>query len=180
MSISFRTLVPVVCVYGLFVGMLFAYVHKDTQAKHILEVHENKRDVREPQAIDIPAIHLHKRVVAGEYDFSQNNWSISKEYAHFAVLSEVPNALEGTTVIYAHNSSELFGDIGELKKNDMVFLKTKIGKTFAYTYSHSEDVNPMDVSVFTGQGPSKLTLITCTGKNNSMRKLIYLDFVSEY
>lgn len=180
MSISFKTLVPVLCVYGLFMGMIFAYVHTDTQAQQILEVHENMRDVREPQAIDIPAIHLHKRVIAGEYDFTQNNWSISKEYAHFAVLSEYPNAHEGTTVIYAHNSSDLFGDIDELGTNDMVFLKTKMGKTFAYTYSHSEDVNPMDVSVFVSQGSPKLTLITCTGKNNSMRKLIHLDFVSEY
>ena len=84
----------------------------------------------------------------------------------------------GNTVIYAHNSENLFEKINQLDYKDKVILTTKDGKIFTYEYDMEEFVLPSDVSVITREGRPRLTLLTCAGKKNSLRKLVHFKLMN--
>lgn len=131
----------------------------------------------DPISLYIPKLNLRKPIYPGIYDFKNSTWNVSSNYPHFATVSVKPNITDGNTVLYAHNSSDLFGKINKLKNGDQVMLKTKNNKMFVYGYESSIDVPPSNVSIFKQVGKPYLVLLTCTGKNNSLRKLVYFKFI---
>ncbi|OGK55891.1 hypothetical protein A3J15_03650 [Candidatus Roizmanbacteria bacterium RIFCSPLOWO2_02_FULL_38_10] len=132
-----------------------------------------------PQSLFIPKLKINKSIIPGGYDFQQKTWNISTNYVHFAVLSAMPSSKHGNTVIYAHNSRDLFSRINQFSTQDRVILKTKNGKEFIYEYLSQKDVIPTDISVFTNDGLPQLVLLTCTGENNSLRRLVYFRLLNE-
>ena len=54
----------------------------------------------------------------------------SDTHAHFALPSMPPNDKQGNTLIYGHNSWEVFGHIKELKPGDVVNYLPDNGHTF--------------------------------------------------
>ncbi len=177
MTLSRKTIAAVFCVYFVIAAVTIQHINKSKDAAKTLEKLEKRRADSDPVSISIPRIKLNKEVKLGIYNFGQDTWNITSNYPHFAVLSARPNETSGNTIIYAHNTKNLFGDIDHLKSQDRVMIRTKNGKVFVYAYESKEDVKPSDMSVFSRYEKPYLTLITCTGRNNELRRLFYFKLL---
>ena len=177
MIISRKTMLVVLCIYFIPLMAFFAYLNNANAKSTALNLLEESRNTSDPILISIPKLNLIKPVKLGIYDFKQNTWEITSQYAYFASLSAKPNKQSGNTIIYAHNTNSLFGKVSLLGNNDKVYLRTKNGKIFVYSYEKRKDVKPSDVSIFTPSNKPYLTLLTCTGRNNSLRRLLYFKLV---
>lgn len=122
------------------------------------------------QAIDLP-------VETGRYNSESGQWQISEESSFFAIPTETPNASEGNTLIYAHNRPSLFGKTLLMKPGETISVETTAGKLYEYQVESAEDVSPANVSILSYKGKPQLTLLTCSGNNDSTRRLTHAKFL---
>lgn len=126
-----------------------------------------------PYRITIPRLQIDLLVENGDY--FEKSWTSSKENALFATKSILPNNLKGNTIIYGHDTNNIFRSTDRLIKGDRALLYTDNG-IFEYDFTEWELVKPTDTSVFNYKGTSRLTLITCSGLTNDKRRLMYFKF----
>lgn len=131
-----------------------------------------------PDKLLIPSLEINVDVEEGNYMSTTKTWNISDKGAFFAVNTALPNNLSGQTMIYGHNSKNIFGKTKNLKVGDQLFLYTDNQLVFEYTYDSSSEVKPQDTSLFSYEGKPKLTLITCTGFLNKKRSLMDFSLTS--
>lgn len=88
-----------------------------------------------------------------------------------------PADQEGNVALAAHNDiyGALFENIPDLVAGDLIQLQTAT-QTFNYRVTHTEIVDPKEISVLENQGRATVTLITCypPGVNNK-RWIVYAD-----
>jgi LPXTG-site transpeptidase (sortase) family protein len=130
-----------------------------------------------PIKLDIPKLNLKLSIVAGEYNPKTGAWSLSKDKAHFALLSSPVNNQEGNTLIYGHYRPEVFAKLKNIKKDDEVFITTDNGYRFVYKFQEAKTVKPNDTSIFAYQGKPQLTLQTCTGIFMENRQLFFFSLI---
>lgn len=162
------------CVGGL---VLFPYIQKAIVNRNLPAVANTESKVLLvkgiPYRITIPRLQIDLSVENGDY--VEESWTTSSVKALFATKSSLPNNVEGNTIIYGHDTNEVFRSTDRLITGDRVLLYTDRG-IFEYEFTKWELVNPTDTSVFNYNGAPRLTLITCYGLTNSMRRLMYFDF----
>ncbi len=182
MKVSLPVIVIAMAVNLAAFILLADFVTEKKQAtervENAISEYSDKQSLKDPAELSIPRISLYKSIEPGIYDTTQDKWNVSADHPHFATVSMQPNIFGGNTVIYAHNSDDLFGHLDKLQSDDTVQVKLKNGKTFIYEYSSSKEVSPLDVSIFTNNGSHQLVLLTCTGKKNSMRRVVFLNLKS--
>src|SRR3989338_2135072 len=178
MKISSKTLISILCINIILLLSVVTVLKEENKNIRDLQVVQNEDNASEPDLLYIPKLNIKKSIKPGLYDFQQKQWNISSSYPHYATVSAKPNTLGGNTVIYAHNSENLFEKINQLDYKDKVILTNKDGKIFTYEYDREEFVLPSDVSVITREGRPRLTLLTCAGKKNSLRKLVHFKLMN--
>lgn len=124
-----------------------------------------------PVKIHFPRLDLERPVDDGVYDPATGQWTLSGNHPHFALTSIMPNDYSGTTFIYGHNYSWVFGRLKELTPGDEVKVHTDNGNVFTYIYESSSDHPAKEVSYFKYDGPPRLTLQTCDGNWNEIRRM---------
>jgi len=128
-----------------------------------------------PRELFIPRFGSVIPLIAGEYFSEAGIWNVSNTHAHFATVSALPNDSTGNTIIYGHNSKDIFSALFSLKIGDVVEVRTSENLTFVYKMRQSDRVTPKDVSVLDTTTSPQLTLLTCEGLWNEYRRLVYFD-----
>ncbi|PID31724.1 hypothetical protein CR970_04240 [Candidatus Saccharibacteria bacterium] len=131
-----------------------------------------------PVRVRIPALGLDLPVGDGSYDTTTNNWTLSNHSTYYALPTAQPNNHAGNTLIYGHRLPNIFGNLHTLRPGTVAEVYTDNGYLFRYMLDSSESVSPTDLSIFTYQGPPRLTLQTCSGAFDSERRLQYFSLES--
>ena len=95
---------------------------------------------------------------------------------HYAVNTPLANNREGNTFIYGHNRKDVFRKLSGVKAGDEAVITTDNGHTFVYRFKAAYETNPNDATVFQYQGPSILTVQTCSGMRFENRQLFTFTF----
>jgi LPXTG-site transpeptidase (sortase) family protein len=130
-----------------------------------------------PTKILVPSLSLEINIEEGNYNSIDKSWNVSDQNAQFISVSDNPGPENGNTVIYAHNTKNLFGDTHKLKDSDNVYLYNENSNLIEYEYTGFKLVDPSNVSVINSSDSSKLTLITCSGLFNQKRRIMDFKFV---
>lgn len=141
-------------------------------------ISENLHVSGNPIYLSIPNLGIDLDVIAGNYSADNRSWNLSGSDAQYATVSSLPNNKEGTTIIYGHNTLNIFGKTGDLKTGDKLYLKTDNNHVFEYSYVSKKEVNPKDTDIFFNTGKPQAILITCSGLLDSKRRLMYFDLIS--
>jgi len=128
-----------------------------------------------PSNISLPSQGIDLAVADGEYNQKTGEWTLTKDKAHFAVISRNPNNYSGNTFIYGHNTDKVFKRLQSVKTDDIAQINTENGYRFTYKYRRSVEVSPRDTSIFSYEGPAILTLQTCSGLWDQSRQLLTFD-----
>lgn len=128
-----------------------------------------------PGRLVIPSLNINLEVVDGTYNAENASWTLSKDKAHYALPTQLPNNDSGNTLIYGHYRPEVFARLHKITPGSQVALETENGYRFVYTFQEVETVNPADTSVFTYSGVPRLTIQTCTGAFMQNRQLFYFS-----
>lgn len=131
-----------------------------------------------PVRIQIPSLEIDLQVADGHYDPKTTSWTLSKDKAHYAVVTPLANNTEGNTFIYGHNRKAVFSRLSRIKPGATAIVTTNNGHQFTYTFRSAFETNPKDDSLFKYQGPPILTVQTCSGLWYQNRQLFTFDFVS--
>lgn len=130
-----------------------------------------------PAELVIDSLKLKLLVADGVYNPNNGQWTLSKDKAHFALLSTQPNNEEGNTLIYGHYRPEVFAKLRKITGGAEAAVTTDNGYRFVYTYRSTQTVDPVDTSIFAYRGAPMLTLQTCSGAWMQNRQLYSFDFV---
>lgn len=121
----------------------------------------------EPVRLVIAAANIDLPVAKGTYDQQSKSWTLSNDKAHFAVMTEQPNNLAGTTFIYGHGTGGVFGKIGNNRPptGTIAQIYTKNKHIFLYKLSEVTDRKPSETNILqnTHKGEPRLIIQTCTG-----------------
>jgi LPXTG-site transpeptidase (sortase) family protein len=130
-----------------------------------------------PKRLVIPSLNFDRDILKGEYDAAKNTWNVSGTGVHFAYPTSQPNDYSGNTLIYGHNNKNVFGPLKKIKSGDIVEVITSNNLKFTYTYDKYEELEPGNVSIFFYEGDPVLTLQTCSGYWNEIRRLYTFKYV---
>lgn len=130
-----------------------------------------------PVRVVVASQNIDLTVADGSYDPRSGEWTLSQDKAHFALISTPANNRNGNTFIYGHNTPQVFKRLADVKAGEEAQVITDNGYKFTYKYRTSINVKPRDTAVFAYQGPSILTLQTCSGLWDETRQLLTFDFV---
>jgi sortase (surface protein transpeptidase) len=130
-----------------------------------------------PVRIAVPSLKIDLAVIDGNFDKKSGEWTLTLDKAQYATPSVQPNDQGGNTLIYGHYRPEVFAYLHHIVAGAQAVITTDNGYTFTYTYKSSEALNPRDTSVFTYQGPPRLTIQTCSGSYMQNRQMYYFDYV---
>ncbi len=130
-----------------------------------------------PVHLEIDSIDLDVAVVDGAYDQKTKAWTLSKDSAHYAVMTPLANNQAGNTFIYGHNRKEVFARLAQVKKGDVLSLTTETGFIFRYEFVSSLETDPYDDSLFQYEGSPILTVQTCSGLWFQNRQLFTFKFL---
>lgn len=129
-----------------------------------------------PTQLRLESVGVDIAVASGGYDPDNKKWDLSDDKAHYATITPEANNTMGNTFIYGHNKPAVFAPLDGLTVGDQAQVTTDSGTVFIYTLKEVRDVEPTDVSLFEYQGPSQLTVQTCTGSWFEKRRLFIFDF----
>jgi len=129
-----------------------------------------------PVALSIPSLSKNLQVAEGHYNPETGAWSLSRDKAHFAVMTVMPNNESGNTLIYGHYRPEVFASLRKVQPGAEAIIQTDNGYRFVYTFQKSEKVAPNDTSILAYTGEPQLTLQTCTGIWMENRHLFTFKF----
>lgn len=130
-----------------------------------------------PSRLVIPESDIDIPVLPGDFNADDSSWTLSGNAAHFASPTIAPNNISGNTFIYGHNNRQVFAGLIGLEESELAYVHTEEGRTFTYKMSHRQTVSPTDLSLFEYEGPSMLTLQTCSGLWYQDRDLLWFEFI---
>lgn len=129
-----------------------------------------------PVSISIPSLNITLPVVDGAYHADSQKWDLSLDKAHFALPTTQPNDQSGNTLIYGHYRPQVFAYLHLIKPGATAQITTDNGYVFSYSFVDSQPLDPNDTSIFTYQGPPRLTIQTCSGSFMQHRQMYYFHF----
>jgi LPXTG-site transpeptidase (sortase) family protein len=132
-----------------------------------------------PTQISIPSLNITLPVIDGYYNRQNGEWTLTLDKAQFATPSTEPNNKSGNTIIYGHYRKGVFASLHTVQPGAIVSITTSNGYVFEYRFSGTYAVSPTDTTIFSYQGPAKLTVQTCSGawfQNRQMFQFDYIDY----
>ena len=130
----------------------------------------------QPIGISIPSLNINLQVIPGVYNSNTGAWTLSLDKAQFAEISAPPKNKSGKTFIYGHYRREVFASLHLIQPGAKAIISTSNGYNFSYTYLNTEATDPTDTSVFTYNGPPRLTVQTCSGSLFQHRQMYYFQY----
>jgi LPXTG-site transpeptidase (sortase) family protein len=131
-----------------------------------------------PARIILPAESIDLTVVKGYYIQDKQVWYVSPVSANYAPNTAPINNSKGTSLIYGHALSYIFGNTKNIKKGDTAIVYTDNGHVFQYVFDSEISVDPTDVEIFTEKdGQPTLKLMTCGGTWYQNRRIMTFDLV---
>ena len=100
-----------------------------------------------------------------------DTWAISQTSANHVRESAMPGT-QGNIIIYAHNTSSLFGKLEDVKVGDQVGIRTTDGLLHRYSVTSIQWVTPGHTELLSPTTHETLTLYTCAGLLDSLRIVI--------
>lgn len=128
-----------------------------------------------PVSISLPTLGLELDVLYGTYNSTSATWDINDTTAFFASPSSLANTSFGETLIYGHNTPNVFAPLHDLRGGEVVTIRTDTGVWLDYTYTQDSVVSPDEIDVFNFTGAPTLTLQTCSGDWNEYRRLFRFE-----
>jgi len=188
MNTRTRTAV-LLCLYLVLAGAFAILATQHIRAEKAKRVHaavarpnptETMASLSKPVEIMVPAVGIDVPVQPGVYNETKKTWNISNTAAYFATVTAFPNTVSGTTLIYAHNSTDLFGPTSRVEAGDTATVVTESGDTYTYTYRGEDNVSPTDTEIFESShsGSPQLILLTCSGSWNQTRRLLHFELLN--
>lgn len=133
------------------------------------EVPKKEIVVQNPKKILIPKVGIEAEVVEG--GILNRQWILSDTKALYLPTSGKIG--EGyNSIIYAHNTSRLFADLKNIKKDDLINVRDNADKDFVYRVYSVEKINPNDIRKLYSKEKNILTLFTCDGWFDKERLLV--------
>jgi len=132
-----------------------------------------------PRHISVSSLGIDVSIADGVYDERTGEWTLSDTSAFYATPTNPVNSDSGNTLIYGHNSDEIFGKLLKIQQGAEVTVTTDNGYVFTYVYTSTEAVRPTDTRPLVYEGKPRLTLQTCSGIWNQTRQMFYFD-LKEY
>lgn len=126
-----------------------------------------------PRHILVPSLGIDVAINDGVFDPATQLWTITEESAFYATPTSPINNDNGSTLIYGHNSTIIFGKLPQIQPGAEAIVTTDTGYTFTYTYKDSETVDPTNTAVLNYSGAPRIMLQTCTGFWNEHRQMFY-------
>lgn len=159
-------------ILGILLFLLGTISHTQIFINLLISQKEHPRKeylAQSPTSISIPSIKLEAKIKEG--GIVNGNWILSDNDALFLPTSGKIG--EGyNTIIYAHNTDKLFGNLRNIKQDDLVVVRDGTGKEFKYKVFSKEDVNPQDLRKLYSTEKNIVTLFTCDGWFDRSRLLI--------
>jgi len=124
-----------------------------------------------PEQVTISSI-IDVPIVVGDY--VDDTWTDSKTEAIYYAGSATPLA-GGNTIVYAHNTANLFGKLKQVKVGDVVALRLSDGTIRQYQVKSTQVVDPSNVEPLQPSQTEKLTLYTCSGFLDSQRLVVVAE-----
>lgn len=122
-----------------------------------------------PIGIEIASINLDAKIVQG--GFVNGEWILSDDEALYLPTSGKIG--EGyNTIIYAHNTTELFGSMKAVSVGDLITITDNEGKDFNYSVFLKENIDPQDLKKLYSDEEDIITLFTCDGWFDQERLLV--------
>jgi LPXTG-site transpeptidase (sortase) family protein len=168
------------CVLGMFVTILSPIPipeRKDSLVaiapKRLLGGAEiEKINLGIPTRVVVPSVGIDLPVKVGSYNAVDQTWTLDTLSAFYADRSVPVNDSNGSTLIYGHARSGLFGKLPEISSGATAQVFTDSGKVFSYIFTSSRQVQPDDTSIFVDSGAPVLALQTCSGPFDIYRTLV--------
>lgn len=132
-----------------------------------------------PRHISIPSIGIDTVINDGYYDTTSGIWTLSETSAYYATPTSLINTEQGSTLIYGHNSTKIFGKLPSIAVGAKATVTTEKGDVFTYSYANSEAVSPNDVGVLQYSGTPRIMVQTCSGLWNQNRQMYYF-YLDDY
>jgi len=107
-------------------------------------------------------------------DYVDEKWTDSKTEAVYYTGSATPLA-GGNTIIYAHNTANLFGKLKQVEVGDVVALRLADGTIRQYQVMSVDVVDPSNIEPLQPSLTEKLTLYTCSGFLDSQRLVVVAE-----
>jgi LPXTG-site transpeptidase (sortase) family protein len=124
-----------------------------------------------PIRVVVPSVGIDLPIQIGIYNPIDSSWTLGTDSAFYANASVPANNNNGTTLIYAHAQTGLFGELTAIQPGATAQVYTNSGAVFSYTYQSLQEVDPSDTSIFSVNTLPTLTLQTCTGDWSQYRAL---------
>jgi hypothetical protein len=132
--------------------------------------------IGKPVRVVINDVGIDLPIDEGRYNSADGSWSLSGYHAQFAMMTPLANNTEGNTFIYGHNNKYVFGPIKRVSPGAIAQIYTDNDKVFYYSYQNTYAVAPDNTSILQYQGPSILTVQTCSGAWNEQRQMYVFKF----
>ncbi len=130
-----------------------------------------------PVRLAIHSLRIDLPVDRGVHNPADGSWTLSDTRAQFALPSHQANDQRGMTLIYGHNNRNVFAPLYRLREGDRAEVYTHNHQVFHYRYEGYELVTPDSVSIFTYRGKPRLTLQTCSGNWDGLRRLHHFSLL---
>lgn len=130
-----------------------------------------------PQRVLVPSVSIDLAVKPGSYEPENQTWTLDSVSAFYADRTVPANNRNGTTLLYGHGTSAVFGRIPEISEGAEAKVLTDTGLIFTYRFQSSRQVTPTDTSVLNSSGPPTLVLQTCSGPFDKYRTLVAFTLV---
>jgi LPXTG-site transpeptidase (sortase) family protein len=130
-----------------------------------------------PVRIIISDIGIDLPIDEGRYNEADQSWSLSGYHAQYAMLTSLANDEHGNTFIYGHNNKYVFGPMKHINQGSVASIYTDNNKIFSYIFQSTYAVTPENTSVLYYEGPSILTVQTCSGAWNEQRQMYVFKFI---
>lgn len=181
LAIKWRLLPLVVAAAVLCIPLVESIVshHQVSQAAHAAEIQLSQKPSAQavqglPTRILVPRLSIDLTVVQQSYSNVTKTWPVAINEANYATNTALINSTKGESLIYGHDTRNVFGPLSNLQPGDAVYVYTNNGHVFKYSYTSAQDVTPTKLSIFDdmAKAPAGLKLITCSGAYFQYRHLM--------
>lgn len=129
----------------------------------------NTHSLKLPYAIQIQGLTEEISVLPGH--LKQGEWDLSTNTAMYLVESARPNQ-GGNTVIYGHNTAQVFKALKKVKTGAIIIIKTDDKKTYQYVVDSVQILRSDHVEILKPTNDARITLFTCKGLFDSLRLVV--------
>jgi LPXTG-site transpeptidase (sortase) family protein len=121
-----------------------------------------------PEHLSIPSVEID--VDVKEAYVNENDWVLYNNAASYlntsAGLSEF-----GNSVLYAHNTQNLFADLKNVMPGDRVHVQSG-GRAYSYVVTETMEISPTQLDIVYSTDDERITIFTCTNINYENRFVV--------